>query len=296
MAATIIDGTRHARTVRQEVAAEAARLRAEHGVVPGLAVVLVGDDPASKVYVRMKRDACEEAGLRSFDHHLPGETTEAEILDRIAHLNRDPAVHGILVQLPLPPRINEPRTLGAVAAEKDVDGFHPLNVGLLLLGTPRFVPCTPLGVQHLLMQSGFDPAGQHVVIVGRSTVVGKPLMAILCQKAPGGNATVTLCHSQTPDLARFTRQADILIAAMGCPRSITAPMVREGAVVIDVGVSRVADSSSPKGSRLVGDVDFDGVAQKARAITPVPGGVGPMTIAMLLKNTLLAARYRHNLP
>ena len=296
MPATIIDGAKIAREVREAVAAEAASLRKEHGIVPGLAVVLVGEDPASQVYVRMKQKACEEAGIRSFDHRLPDAASQQEALDLVARLNEDDAVHGILVQLPLPARIDELAVLTSIDPDKDIDGFHPTNLGLLLIGKPRFVPCTPLGVQHMLMRSGFDPAGKHVVIVGRSNIVGKPLAAILCQKSPGGNATVSLCHSFTADLAHQTRQADILIAAMGRPGAISAEMVRDGAVVIDVGVNRIEDASSPRGTRLVGDVDFDAVAAKAAAITPVPGGVGPMTIAMLLKNTLTAAKQRRHLP
>lgn len=295
MAATILDGRRLAGEIRAELATEVAKLRDEHNIVPGLAVVLVGDDQASHIYVRNKMRACEEVGIRSFDHQLPGDTPQPQLLELLERLNRDSEVYGILVQLPLPEQIDEQTVITSIAIEKDIDGFHPTNVGLLLLGQPRFAPCTPLGVQRMLLRYGFDPAGKHVVIVGRSNIVGKPLMAILAQKASGANATVTMCHSRTPDLARHTLQADILVAAVGKAGAITADMVREGAVVVDIGVNRIADEKAPKGSRLVGDVDFEAVSQKAAAITPVPGGVGPMTIAMLLNNTLLAATYRHHL-
>lgn len=289
MPAQLISGNDTARTIQQEIKAEIAVL-ARHGTRPGLAVVLVGDDPASQVYVRNKRRTCEELGIRSFAHDLPASTSEAELLHVIDTLNNDPAVHGILVQMPLPKHINEQHILDALDPRKDVDGFHPENLGRLLQGAPRFIPCTPAGCIELLLRHGHDPAGRHAVIVGRSNIVGKPLAALLMQKGPGADATVTLCHSRTRNLPDITRQADILVAAIGVPRYITADMVKEGAIVLDVGINRIEDPSHPKGTRLVGDVDFDTIREKAAAITPVPGGVGPMTIAMLMKNTLRAAQ------
>ncbi|HOV75814.1 MAG TPA: bifunctional methylenetetrahydrofolate dehydrogenase/methenyltetrahydrofolate cyclohydrolase FolD [Candidatus Hydrogenedentes bacterium] len=289
--AYIIDGGAIAAELRAEMKAEVAAL-AKRRIVPGLAVVLVGENPASQVYVRMKKKACAEVGIQSFSHELPAECSEKRLMNLIAKLNADPRVHGILVQLPLPKQIAEAKVIAAMDPEKDVDGFHPVNVGRMLSGDPGFLPCTPAGCQALLVRSGFDPSGKHVVIVGRSNIVGKPLAAILMQKAAGANATVTVCHSRTRDLPAITRMADILVAAIGVPEFVKADMVRRGAVVIDVGVNRVDDSSAPKGYRLVGDVDFPAVSKKAAAITPVPGGVGPMTIAMLLKNTVESAR-RH---
>lgn len=289
MPAQLISGNDTARTIQQEIKAEIAVL-ARHGTRPGLAVVLVGNDPASQVYVRNKRRTCEELGIRSFAHDLPASTSEAELLHVIDTLNNDPAVHGILVQMPLPKHINEQHILDALDPRKDVDGFHPENLGRLLQGAPRFIPCTPAGCIELLLRHGHDPAGRHAVIVGRSNIVGKPLAALLMQKGPGADATVTLCHSRTRNLPDITRQADILVAAIGVPRYITADMVKEGAIVLDVGINRIEDPSHPKGTRLVGDVDFDTIREKAAAITPVPGGVGPMTIAMLMKNTLRAAQ------
>jgi methylenetetrahydrofolate dehydrogenase (NADP+)/methenyltetrahydrofolate cyclohydrolase len=287
----IIDGKKIAEEIRAEMKAEVAAL-SKRGVTPGLAVVLVGTDPASESYVRGKKKACADLGLASFDHTLPAETSEADLLALIAQLNADTAVDGILVQLPLPKHINENSVINAINPEKDVDGFHPVSVGRMLIGEPGFLPCTPHGCQQLLMRSGYDPAGKHVVVVGRSNIVGKPVAAILMQKAPGANATVTVCHSRSANLPSLTRQADILIAAIGQPRFITADMVREGAVVIDVGVNRVEDATAARGYRLVGDVDFDSVSLKAAAITPVPGGVGPMTITMLMKNTIQSANKR----
>ncbi|HNR35435.1 MAG TPA: bifunctional methylenetetrahydrofolate dehydrogenase/methenyltetrahydrofolate cyclohydrolase FolD, partial [Candidatus Hydrogenedentes bacterium] len=277
--AYIIDGGAIAAELRAEMKAEVAAL-AKRRIVPGLAVVLVGENPASQVYVRMKKKACAEVGIQSFSHELPAECSEKRLMNLIAKLNADPRVHGILVQLPLPKQIAEAKVIAAMDPEKDVDGFHPVNVGRMLSGDPGFLPCTPAGCQALLVRSGFDPSGKHVVIVGRSNIVGKPLAAILMQKAAGANATVTVCHSRTRDLPAITRMADILVAAIGVPEFVKADMVRRGAVVIDVGVNRVDDSSAPKGYRLVGDVDFPAVSKKAAAITPVPGGVGPMTIAM----------------
>ncbi len=287
--AKIIDGKAIAAEIRGELKNEVASLTAQ-GVRPGLAVVLVGDDPASQVYVNNKRKACEEIGVESFAHFPPADTSEDHVLGLVGELNADPRVHGILVQLPLPRHIDETKVLNAVSPDKDVDGFHPTNLGKLLIGEDTFVSCTPQGCQELLMRSGYDPAGKHVVVVGRSNIVGKPLAAILMQKAPGADATVTVCHSRTRNLPEITRQADILVAAMGSPYFIKADMVKEGVVVIDVGTSRVEDSSRKSGFRLAGDVDFDAVFPKAEAITPVPGGVGPMTIAMLLKNTVKSAR------
>jgi methylenetetrahydrofolate dehydrogenase (NADP+)/methenyltetrahydrofolate cyclohydrolase len=288
LSATIIDGEAIAQDVRTEVRADVARLK-ERGVEPGLAVVLVGDNPSSISYVRGKARDAVETGMRSETIRLPAEISQAELLDIIAGLNADPGWHGIIVQLPLPPHIDETIATGAVAVEKDVDGLHPVNVGRMFRGEPAFLGCTPHGVIQMLMRTGHDPAGKHVVVVGRSNLVGKPLAALLLQKRAGGNATVTVCHTGTPDLGRFTREADILIPVMGRARSITAEMVREGAVVIDVGVNAIPDVTKKSGKRLVGDVDFDAVAEKASAITPVPRGDVPMTRAMLLDTTVLAA-------
>ncbi len=286
----VLDGAALAKEVRGEVAAGVLEMQQKHGVTPGLGIVLAGDDPASGVYVRNKGRACDEAGMFSEAFHLPPATSQPELLRLVERLNADPKFHGVLVQLPLPEQVNFEAVTEAVDPAKDVDGVHPYNSGLLLQGRPRFVPGTPAGVQQLLLRNGYDPQGRQVVICGRSEIVGKPLAALLMQRQPGGNATVTVCHTGTRDLPAVTRQADILVAAMGQPGVITAGMVGDGAVVIDVGINRVADPTRRGGYRLVGDVDFDGVAPKAEAITPVPGGVGPMTIAMLLTNTLTAAR------
>jgi len=293
VSAVIIDGKRIGEEVRAELRQRLERLRAA-GVVPGLAAILMGDNPASELYVRMKGKACDEMGMAHWTTHLPGDVSESDLLAEIRRLNDDPKVHGILVQQPLPAHVSVPRTVASVDPSKDVDCFHPENVGLVLIGTPRFAPATPAGVVELLVRSGNPPDGKDTVIVGRSNIVGKPLAALLMQKARGANATVTVAHSATRDLGAHTRRADILIAAMGSPRSITADMVREGAVVIDVGISRVADPNAKGGYRTVGDVDFDAVKQKAKAISPVPGGVGPMTIAMLLSNTVRAAEAASN--
>ena len=290
MAAKILSGTDLAAEIRAEVATGVVEMQEKHGVTPGLAVVLVGDDPASAVYVNNKRRACEQAGLFSDAAYLPATATEAEILASVHRYNEDPRVHGILVQLPLPAGINHHRVIEAINPDKDVDGIHPYNLGKLLQGRPDFAPCTPSGVVELLMRNGHDPEGANVAICGRSEIVGKPLAALLMQRTRGGNATVTVCHTRTRDLPGVTRSADIVVAAIGQPAAITADMVKEGAVVIDVGINRVPDPSARRGYRLVGDVEFDGVSRKAAAITPVPGGVGPMTIAMLLRNTLTAAR------
>ncbi len=289
MTAMIIDGNAIAAQVRDEVRRDVERLRAG-GVEPGLAVVLVGDNPASASYVRGKTRDAQEIGMRSETIRRPAGISQAELLALVDELNAASIWHGILVQLPLPPHIDESAVAAAVAVHKDVDGLHPINVGRLFRGDPAFLSCTPHGVVQMLMRSGHDPAGKHVVVCGRSNLVGKPLAGLLMRKARGGNATVTVCHTGTPDIGRFTREADIVIAAMGQPRAITDGMVREGAVVIDVGVNAIPDASKKSGSRLVGDVDFDAVARKAAAITPVPGGVGPMTRAMLLYNTVIAAQ------
>ncbi len=282
MTAKILDGAALARTIRGECALRAAALT-KAGTQPGLAVILVGESPASAIYVRNKVKACAEAGVRSILDHLPTETTEAALLARIDELNADPGVHGILVQLPLPPQIDERRVIERVSPDKDVDGFHVGNAGALMTGAPRFVPCTPYGVMKLLEHAGVELAGAEAVVVGRSNIVGKPQAMLLLQR----HATVTICHSRTRDLAEHCRRADVLVAAVGKARMITADMVKPGAVVIDVGMNRIPDG--PNAGKLCGDVDFDGVSQVAGAITPVPGGVGPMTIAMLLVNTLEAA-------
>jgi methylenetetrahydrofolate dehydrogenase (NADP+)/methenyltetrahydrofolate cyclohydrolase len=286
-----IDGKQMAADIRGEVAEGVAKLKAATGVTPGLVAVLVGDDPASAVYVRNKGIACDEAGMFSETINLPAETTQDELLARVAKLNVDDRFHGVLVQLPLPKHIDERAVIQSINPDKDVDGMHPFSTGLLLEGNPRFLPATPAGVQQILMRTGNDPSGKHVVIVGRSNIVGKPLAALLMQKSPGANATVTVCHTGTPDISEFTRKADIVIAAIGRPKALTADMIKEGAVVIDVGINRVEDATRKSGYRLVGDVDYDAMLEKASAITPVPGGVGPMTIAMLLTNTLRAAEY-----
>ncbi|MFV0443780.1 MAG: bifunctional methylenetetrahydrofolate dehydrogenase/methenyltetrahydrofolate cyclohydrolase FolD [Planctomycetaceae bacterium] len=283
MTAQLIDGKAIAERVRGEVAAETATFTARTGIVPHLAAVLAGDDPASAVYVRNKQRACEKAGLQSSLYKLDANRSQADLLQLVQKLNADPEVHGILVQLPLPKQIDETAVLDAVDPLKDVDCFHPFNVGLLVQGRPRFLPCTPHGCQRLLVEHGVKTAGAHAVVLGRSEIVGKPMALLLMQKGLAADATVTVCHSRTADLAAVTRQADILVAAIGRSNFVTPEMVKPGAVVIDVGINRV-------GEKLVGDVDFDRVKEVASAITPVPGGVGPMTIAMLLKNTLTAAR------
>ncbi|MAF54282.1 MAG: bifunctional 5,10-methylene-tetrahydrofolate dehydrogenase/5,10-methylene-tetrahydrofolate cyclohydrolase [Chloroflexi bacterium] len=289
MTAKVINGMEMANSVRAEIADCVAELTDRHGVTPGLAVVLAGDDPASMVYVRHKERAAIEARMISQIVTLKAEATEADVLAEIDRLNCDSGIHGILVQLPLPSHIDARTATEAVLPEKDVDGLHPYNKGLLLAGTPRFVPATPAGIQYMLVNSGFDPDGKHVVVCGRSDIVGKPIANLLMQRMPGANATVTVCHTRTKDLASITRQADILIAAIKQPRFITADMVKDGVVVIDVGINRIPAPERKRGSRLVGDVDYESVSQKAAAITPVPGGVGPMTIAMLLRNVLEAA-------
>ena len=291
MAARVLNGNEIAADLRAEVAVSVSELASTSGVTPGLAAVLVGDDPASAVYVRNKGRACAEAGIFSEIFYWPSHARQDDLLEFIDRLNADSRFHGILIQLPLPDHLDETAVIGQVDPQKDVDGLHPVNQGRMLQGEPAFLPCTPSGVQQVLLRSGYDPAGQHVVIVGRSNIVGKPLAALLMQRAPGGNATVTVCHTRTRNLPEITRTADILVAAMGAPGAIDADMVRQGAVVIDVGINRVDDASRRRGYRLVGDVDYAAVAAKAEAITPVPGGIGPMTIAMLLRNTVEAARH-----
>ena len=288
--AELINGRAVAEKVYEQLRGEIADLKAR-GVQPGLAVVLVGDDPASRAYVRSKDKMCRELGLHSVKLELPAATTQEELLARVAELNRDPAVHGILVQSPPPKHIDEGAIVRALDPAKDVDGFHPMNVAKLALGDDSgFVPCTPLGCQRLLVESGVEVSGAHVVVLGRSMIVGKPVALLLMQKARGANATVTVVHSRSRNLPEITRSADIVIAAIGQPHFVKAEHVREGAVVIDVGINRVDDATSERGYKLVGDVAFDEVARKARAITPVPGGVGPMTIAMLMANTVKACR------
>ena len=290
MSAKIIDGKAIAAEMQQEMKAEVKALKNKYGLIPGLAVVLVGDNPASKVYVNMKKKACVRLEIYSEEHKMPRETSEQDLLELINKLNANEKIHGILVQLPLPDHINEDKVLNTVDPAKDVDGFHPVNVGNLVVGKPSFLPCTPYGIQQLLLKSGIQIEGKHVVVVGRSNIVGKPVALILLQKAQDANATVTVCHSRSGDLSYYTRQADILIAAIGRAEMIKKDMVKQGAVVIDVGMNRVDDLGSEKGYKLVGDVDFDQVKEVASAITPVPGGVGPMTITMLMHNTIKAVR------
>jgi len=288
--AEIIDGVAIARSIREEAARDTARL-VDRGVRPGLAVVLVGEDPASTVYVRSKGRACDEAGMHSVTLRLPASTSQSELLDAVVALNRDPLVHGILVQMPLPKHLDADAVIRSIDPRKDVDGFHPVNVGKLLIGErDGFVPCTPAGIQEMLRRSSVETKGAECVIVGRSNIVGKPMAALLMQDAAGANATVTVCHSRTRDLSRHTRRADIVIAAAGRAGLVTGDMLKPGCVVIDVGMNRIADETAPRRYRLVGDVDFDSAREVASKITPVPGGVGPMTIAMLLSNTVIAAK------
>ncbi len=285
---TIIDGKKVAADIRAELKTKIDKLKTEGKTVPGLVTILVGEDPASKVYVRMKHKACEEVGINSKAEVLDANISEDELLKLIEQYNNDPLFHGILVQLPLPKHINEDAVIEAISPGKDVDGFHPINVGNMVIGKETFFPCTPHGVVELLKRYDIETKGKHVVVVGRSNIVGKPVANLLLQKKEGANAIVTICHSAAKDLSYFTKQADILIAAIGRPEFIKEEMVKDGCVVIDVGVNRVDDPGSKKGYKLVGDVDFENVSKKASFITPVPGGVGPMTIAMLLKNTYLA--------
>lgn len=288
MAATIIRGSEIAQQIRGDLKKETALLK-EKGVVPGLVTILVGQDPASLSYVSAKQKTAHELGFYSLQDNQPADISESVLLERIEQYNRDPRIHGILVQLPLPAHIREQKILYAIDPGKDVDGFHPFNVGRLMIGQADFLPCTPAGIQQLLLRSGVPIDGAEVVVLGRSNIVGKPIANMLLQKQHGANATVTICHTGTRDIGFHTRRADILIVAAGKPRAITAEMVKEGAVVIDVGVNRIGVTAEGK-AQLCGDVDFEGVRQKAAAITPVPGGVGPMTITMLMVNTLKAAR------
>lgn len=288
MTARLILGKEVSQEIYGELRQRIANLK-ERGVTPGLAVVLVGDDPASQVYVRKKGEMCEELGMHSVIVRMPEDTTQEDLMAKVAELNADPAIHGFLVQLPLPPHLDEEQVIDAISPSKDVDCFHPANVGRMLIGNPDFLPATPAGVQQMLVRSGIETRGKHVVVIGRSNIVGKPMAAMMVQKGLGADATVTVVHSRTEGLEDITRQADILVVAIGRPRFVTADMVKDGAVVIDVGTNRIEDPTHPKGSRLVGDVDFDAVKEKASAITPVPGGVGPMTICMLMANAVRAA-------
>jgi len=290
MSAQIINGTTIAAEIRREVREQAEDLKRASGVTPGLAFILVGENPGSQLYVSMKGKACDEAGFFSVTEILNSETTEKTLLATISKFNQNPKIHGILVQLPLPRHIREQVVIEAIDPAKDVDGFHPFNVGRLVIGLKTIRPATPSGIQELLLRSGNDPGGKHVVVVGRSNIVGKPVANMLLQKMTGANAVVTVAHTGAAELSRFTKSADILIAAMGRPEGIMGDMLRQGAVVIDVGTNRVEDASAKKGYRIVGDVHFESASKVAKAITPVPGGVGPMTIAMLLKNTLQAAK------
>ena len=290
MAAQRIEGKPVAEQIKNEVRDGVAQLLKDKGVRPGLGVILVGEDPASQTYVNSKGKACADLGMHSETLRLPADTSEAVVLAQVNAWNADPRIHGILVQMPLPKHINEQRVIETIDPRKDVDGFHPVNVGRLVIGMECLRPCTPAGIQELLVRSGNDPAGKHVVVVGRSNIVGKPIANILLQKAKGANAVVTIAHTGMKDITPFIRQADILIAAVGKPESITGDMLKPGCVVIDVGINRITDPSVPKGYRNVGDVHFASASEVASAITPVPGGVGLMTIAMLMQNTLLAAR------
>ncbi len=288
MSAKILDGKAIAQEMRAEIKVRVDALK-EKGVTPGLGVLLVGDDPASRSYVTGKEKACEKAGIYSSEVLLPADATRQQILDAVASFNNDERIHGILVQLPLPDSSMEDEVIESVLPEKDVDGFQPVSVGKMMLGLPTFLPCTPHGILHILKRSGIQTEGAYVVVVGRSNIVGRPLVNLLTHKNDMGNATVTVCHTRTKDIGVFTRQADIVVVAAGRPNTVTADMIKEGAVVIDVGVNRVDDPSKERGYRLVGDVDFEAVKEKASAITPVPGGVGPMTITMLLYNTVESA-------
>lgn len=289
MSAKILSGTETAKVIRQELTQEVAELKAKHNVVPGLVTILVGEDPASQSYVTAKNKTAKELGIYSEQNTLPAETTEADLLACVEKYNKDPKINGILVQLPLPKHINEAKVLFAIDPNKDVDGFHPVNVGKMVLGEQCFLPCTPHGILELLVRAGVETKGAEVVVVGRSNIVGKPIANLMLQKRSAGDATVTLCHTRTKDMAAHTKRADIIIAAVGVPKLITADMVKDGVVIIDVGVNRIGMTESGK-AILAGDVDFEAVKEKASCITPVPGGVGPMTITMLMKNTVQAAK------
>jgi methylenetetrahydrofolate dehydrogenase (NADP+) / methenyltetrahydrofolate cyclohydrolase len=288
MAATILDGKALSATMRDELKERVVALT-KQGVTPGLGVLLVGDNPASRSYVSAKEKACEQTGLYSVEKQLPADASREAILNVVQEFNHDARIHGILVQLPLPDGRMEQDVIAAIHPDKDVDGFHPVNIGRMMLGLPAFIPCTPHGILHILKRSGIQTSGSHVVVVGRSNIVGRPLANLLTLKNELGNATVTLCHTGTKDIGMHTRQADIIVAAAGRPRTVTADMIKPGAVIIDVGVNRVEDETAPRGYRLVGDVEYNGAKEVASAITPVPGGVGPMTITMLLYNTVQSA-------
>ncbi len=290
MTATLIDGKKIAEDIKREIKLETDKLKAEREITPGLAFILVGENPASQSYVKMKGKGCEEMGFYSITEKVPAETSESKVLQLINQFNLNPKIHGILVQLPLPKYIDEQKVIAAVDYRKDVDGFHPINIGRMVIGLPCLKPCTPVGVQELLLRSGNDPAGKHVVVLGRSNIVGKPVMNILLQKQKGANAVVTIAHTGVKDISYFSKQADILIAAMGKPECITGDMIKPGAIVIDVGINRVDDPTAKNGYRIVGDVHFESASKVASAITPVPGGVGPMTIAMVLRNTFFCAQ------
>jgi methylenetetrahydrofolate dehydrogenase (NADP+)/methenyltetrahydrofolate cyclohydrolase len=289
MTATLIKGAEVAAQIREELKQEIADLKAKHNIVPGLATVLVGADPASQVYVGQKEKTCKELGMYSERYDIPENSTQADVVALVEKLNKNPKIHGILCQLPLPKHLNEEDLIYHIDPNKDVDGLHPVNQGKLMIGEADFVPCTPKGIQQLLIRSNTQIEGADVVVIGRSNLVGKPILNILLQKAPGANATVTLCHTKTKDLAFYTKHADIIIAAAGKPKTVTGDMVKDGCTIIDVGVNEIGKTAEGK-RILVGDVDFEGVKEKAKAITPVPGGVGPMTITMLMMNTVKAAK------
>lgn len=291
----IIDGKAIAAQIKAEIKTETDQMISSKNLRPGLAVLLVGDNPASQSYVGSKEKACIELGFKSIVEKVPSDYTEAQVLDKINEWNSDDSIHGILVQLPLPKQIDENKVIMAIKPEKDVDGFHPTNLGKMLIGLPALYPCTPAGIIELLLRSDIDLKGKHCVVVGRSNIVGKPIANLLYQKKPGLNAIVTICHTGAKDVSQFTKQADVIIAAMGAPKAIKAADIKEGAVIIDVGTNRIDDPTAKSGSRLVGDVDYDDVFNKVSAITPVPGGVGPMTIAMLMYNTLKSAKSFYNI-
>ena len=291
MSAKIISGTEVAKAIREELKTEVAELKEKHDIVPGLVTILVGEDPASQSYVSAKNKTAHALGIHSEQVTLPADTSEQDLLTIVEKYNKDKKIHGILVQLPLPKHINETNVLYAIDPAKDVDGFHPVNVGKMVVGEECFLPCTPHGILELLTRSGVETSGAEVVVIGRSNIVGKPIANLMLQKRKGGNATVTLCHTRTKDMAAHCKRADIIIAAVGVPKMVTADMVKDGVVIIDVGVNRIGKTAEGK-AILAGDVDFDAVKEKASYITPVPGGVGPMTITMLMKNTVQAARQR----
>jgi methylenetetrahydrofolate dehydrogenase (NADP+)/methenyltetrahydrofolate cyclohydrolase len=289
MSAKILSGTETAKAIREELKQEVAELKEKHGVVPGLVTILVGEDPASQVYVGAKERTSKNLGIYSERYDMAADTSEEDLLALVEKCNKNEKLHGILIQLPLPKHINEAKVLYAIDPKKDVDGFHPVNVGKMMLGEPCYLPCTPHGILEILERNGIETSGKEVVVLGRSNIVGKPIANLMLQKRPSGNATVTLCHTRTKDTAFHTKRADILVAAVGVPKLVTADMVKEGAVVIDVGVNRIGKTADGK-SILAGDVDFEAVKEKAAAITPVPGGIGPMTITMLMMNTVQAAK------